>query len=89
MLRRLASRTFSSGVKIPATTNLTGYISKYQREGYRIASNINPLFANPNPRSEFELDHWQLSDMDSLSQFPLDYRVTSEVEQQATFFDLK
>jgi len=36
-----ASRSF--GAKIPKTSNLTGFIHKYQSEGYKIAARIDPL----------------------------------------------
>jgi len=76
-------RAFSSKVKIPQSNNVGGYIRKYQREGYKVASNVDPLgLYNPASKrkallQEFELDHWQLSELESLDHFPLDYRVTS------------
>jgi 2-oxoglutarate dehydrogenase complex dehydrogenase (E1) component-like enzyme len=76
-------------VKIPHSSNLWGYIEKYQRDGFRIASSINPLFPNSSARHEFELEHWHLSEMDSLSTYPMDYRVTATHEDCSTFWDLR
>ena len=35
------------------------------------------LHQNQSRNNDFELDHWQLSEMDSIDGFPLDYRVSS------------
>jgi 2-oxoglutarate dehydrogenase complex dehydrogenase (E1) component-like enzyme len=38
---------------------------------------------------EFELEHWQLSDKDSTSQYPMDYRVTSVTKDLTTIQDIQ
>ena len=85
---------FSSSQKIPYDSNLLGFIQKYQREGYRVASNLNPLESPSGEsvklKSEFELEHWQLSDMESLNTYPEDYRVTKVIHEKCgTLGELK
>jgi len=81
-INRGSFQAFGSSVKIPKSNNVIGYIRKYQRDGYKVASNVDPLgLYNPVDQrkallQEFELDHWQLSGSESLDHFPLDYRVT-------------
>ena len=40
-------------------------------------------------RNDFELDHWQLSDMENVNSWPLDYRVSDSIKDCATIFDVK
>jgi len=43
---RIPAMRRSFAAKIPANNNLLGYIQKYQRDGYRVASNIDPTGIN-------------------------------------------
>lgn len=59
-----------------------------------MASNINPL-EEPSEqmkklKSEFELEHWQLSEFESINTYPQDYRVNDMINQKcSTLGDLK
>lgn len=80
--------------RIPYCNNLVGYIQQYQRDGYRVASNIDPTGISQRsiPQEvlgDFELEHWQLSAHDGLDAFHMDYRVSSELKDKcATMFDV-
>lgn len=85
---------FSASQKIPYDSNLLGFIKKYQGEGYRVASNMNPLEGPSEEmkklKHEFELEHWQLSEMESINTYPHDYRVNDLINQKcSTLGDLK
>jgi hypothetical protein len=60
-----------------------GFIQKYQQDGYRVASNINPLNEPSKEieklKQDFELDHWQLSEMESINTYPEDYRINNVI----------
>ncbi|CAI2382475.1 unnamed protein product [Moneuplotes crassus] len=62
--------------KIPQQNNLFGFIQNYKEKGH-IYSTLDPLgLANNTEKdSSFGLDHWQISDIESIAGFPFDYRL--------------
>jgi len=88
------SQKAAFAARIPYCNNLVGYIQQYQRDGYRVASNIDPTGISQRniPQdvlSDFELEHWQLSEHDGLDAFHMDYRVSSKLKDKcATIYDV-
>ena len=58
--------------------NLQGFIQNYRQNGH-IYSKLDPLGLSntENTDSAFDLDYWQLSEIEPIEGFPLDYRYNS------------
>lgn len=77
--------------KIPQNNNLQGFIQNYQEKGHWHAK-LDPLgLTNITKKGEsFDLEHWQLSDIEQLDSFPTDYRINpSYSDHCGTIGDLK
>ena len=74
---------FSS--KIPFNNNLQGFIQNYYNNGHNHAF-LDPLGLNNNlTKSEsFDPEFWQLSEIESIDGFPLDYRLNSDYYNHCT-----
>lgn len=77
--------------RIPTNNNLQGFISQYQEKGH-LHAKLDPLGLsnNLNKDDAFELDHWQLSDIEATEGWPLDYRINPGYKEHcATVGDVK
>jgi probable 2-oxoglutarate dehydrogenase E1 component DHKTD1 len=65
--------------RVPTNNNLQGFIQNYQEKGH-IYAKLDPLGLANVTQLEDSLDpeHWQLSEIESIAGFPLDYRVNQE-----------
>ena len=76
--------------KVARPSQLTSYIRKYQKDGYRISSAIDPLglWKPPGEAKEFDPEHWGLSEHESLHEYRPDPYLTKQIENCATVTEL-
>lgn len=71
--------------KIPQNNNLQGFIENYQTKGH-IYAKIDPLGLANNTEKDhsFDLEHWQLSEIENVKGFPFDYRLNEDYTDHCT-----
>jgi len=70
--------------RVPQSNNLQAYIQHFQRNGH-LRARLDPLGLRQPLESEhtsFQLEHWQLNELEAITGYPLDYRVTSRIQEE-------
>lgn len=69
-------------MKIPYNSNLQGMIQWYQENGHQMAT-TDPLgLVKPKENQASEMEHWQLNELDSLSAYKKDYRMSNTLYER-------
>ncbi len=77
-----------SGSNLPNESELKSYVSFFRKNAHKY-SKLDPLnLTNKQPTHEFYPDYWEISELEKIENFPIDYTFSEKIAKLDTVLDL-